>query len=71
MSKTVKQGQVIPVNLTKWQKPLLQNLWCKREPPKEIQENQIQTLTHIGYLKLCINVQSKGGATTNLVNRKF
>ena len=66
MAKTVKHGQVIPAKLTKWQ-----NLWCKRRPSKEIQANQRQTTTNIGYLKLCINVQSKGDKTTIPVNREL
>ena len=66
MLKTIKQSQGIPANLTKWQ-----NLWCKKRATKTIQENQSQMVPNMGYLKLCINVQSKGGARTILVNREL
>ena len=54
MSKTVNHGEVIPASLTKWK-----NLWCKRRPTKAIQANQTQTVTDIGYLRLCINATNQ------------
>ena len=71
MLKTIKQTEGIPANLTKWQ-----DLCSKIYGVTEVQQNQYKkkkrhAIGNIGYLKLCIYVQSNGGETTNPVNREL